>query len=144
MKSVKVVIMGKNNVLNPASPPSLQQLDCIRMISFIPDFVLNDICLLSLVIRIDLSSVLKRIWYSPFTFAPPSPAYPSFFTVWTDSFYFHPQLHFYSYLSLTHFKSWDVQSSTAYEPQISSPSISFFLSHLLHSKSSSPCLFKIN
>lgn len=40
-------------------------------------------------IRTNLSPVLKRIWYSLFIFTPPSPAYPSFFTAWTASFYFH-------------------------------------------------------
>lgn len=36
---------GEEKVLNPASLLSLQQLDGIRMTSFVPDFVLNDICL---------------------------------------------------------------------------------------------------
>lgn len=73
--------MGKNNVLNPASPLSLQQLDGIRMMHFVPGFVLNDICLLSQMIRAD--PVPKRIWYSLSTFTPPSPAYLRFLTVGT-------------------------------------------------------------
>lgn len=47
---------GKKNGLNPASLLRMQLLDCIRMMSFVPGFVFNDICLLSLVVRTDLCS----------------------------------------------------------------------------------------
>lgn len=139
-----MVIMGKNNVLKPASLLSLQQLDCIRMMSFVPGFPLKDLCLLSLVIRADLSPVLKTIWYSLFTFTPHSPAYPRFFTVWTCSSYFHLNCIFIPVSPRLPSKA-DMSSpsqtiNSKFPPSLFPPfSLTFFTP-----KSSSPCLFKFS
>lgn len=131
---------GRNN----ASLLSLQCSDCIRMMSSVPGFVLNDICLLSLVNRTDLPPVLKRILYSLSSFTPSSPAYPSSFTVWNGSFYFH--LHcIFTPVSTRHISKADMsnppQPINPKFPPLPFPSSSL---SIFTPKSSFLCLLKFN